>query len=89
MTKPLKKPVKTELIADRVWRTRSQLELAIVEYLSWFNTGRLHRALADQPPAEFEPMALSSRPVRRNDAPINEDWNHLTRSPRTAGAAHR
>ena len=28
---------KTELIADRVWRTRSQLELAIVEYISWFN----------------------------------------------------
>jgi putative transposase len=59
---------KTELIADRVWRTRSQLELAIVEYLGWFNTGRLHSALADQPPAEFERMALSSRLVRRNDA---------------------
>jgi putative transposase len=28
---------KTELIADRVWRTRSQLELAIVEYIAWFN----------------------------------------------------
>jgi transposase InsO family protein len=28
---------KTELITDRVWRTRSQLELAIVEYISWFN----------------------------------------------------
>jgi putative transposase len=25
---------KTELIADRVWRTRSQLELAIVEYIA-------------------------------------------------------
>ncbi|HEX6024291.1 MAG TPA: IS3 family transposase [Solirubrobacter sp.] len=25
---------KTELIADRVWRTRSQLELAIVEYVA-------------------------------------------------------
>ena len=28
---------KTELVADRVWRTRSQLELAIVEYIAWFN----------------------------------------------------
>ena len=28
---------KTELIADRVWRTRTQLELAIVEYVAWFN----------------------------------------------------
>ena len=33
---------KTELIADRVWRTRSQLELAVVEYLGWFNHDRLH-----------------------------------------------
>jgi putative transposase len=45
---------KTELIADRVWRTRSQLELAIVEYISWFNTDRLHESLGDIPPAEFE-----------------------------------
>ena len=50
---------KTELIADRVWRTRSQLELAVVEYLGWFNSGRLHQALGDLPPAEFE--ALSAR----------------------------
>jgi hypothetical protein len=46
--------VKTELIADRVWRTRSQLELAFVEYLGWFNHDRLHQALADRPPVEFE-----------------------------------
>jgi hypothetical protein len=25
---------KTELIADRVWHTRSQLELAIIEYIA-------------------------------------------------------
>lgn len=45
---------KTELIADRVWRTRSQLELAIVEWVAWFNTERLHESLGDIPPAEFE-----------------------------------
>ena len=45
---------KTELITDRVWRTRSQLELAIVEYVAWFNTTRLHESLGDIPPAEFE-----------------------------------
>jgi putative transposase len=45
---------KTELIRDRVWRTRSQLELAIVEYVAWFNTERLHSALGDVPPAEYE-----------------------------------
>ena len=36
---------KTELIADRVWKTRSQLELAIVEYVGWFNNDRLHESL--------------------------------------------
>ena len=45
---------KTELIRDRVWRSRSQLELAIVEYVAWFNTQRLHSALGDVPPAEYE-----------------------------------
>jgi putative transposase len=47
---------KTELIADRVWRTRSQLELAIVEYISWFNDSRLHENLEDRSPAEIEAL---------------------------------
>ncbi len=47
---------KTELIADRVWRTRSQLELAIVEYVAWFNTARPHESLGDLPPAQFEAL---------------------------------
>ena len=45
---------KTELIRDRVWRTRAQLELAIVAYVAWFNNDRLHEALGDIPPAEYE-----------------------------------
>ena len=45
---------KTELIADRVWRDRAQLELAIVEWVGWFNDARLHESLGDLPPAEFE-----------------------------------
>ena len=48
--------IKTELISDRVWRTRAQLELAIVEYLGWFNHDRLHQSLGDIPPAEFEAL---------------------------------
>jgi len=52
---------KTELIADRVWRTRSQLELAVVEYLGWFNHTRLHQAIGDLPPAEFEAQALQAQ----------------------------
>jgi putative transposase len=47
---------KTELIADRVWRTQTQLELAIVEYVAWFNNDRLHESLGDLPPTEFEAL---------------------------------
>ncbi len=47
---------KTELIADRVWRTRSQMELAIVEYIAWFNDTRLHENLDDRPPQEIEEL---------------------------------
>ena len=55
---------KTELIADRVWRTRSQLELAVVEYVGWFNHARLHESLDDLPPAEFEALyAANDRPT--------------------------
>jgi putative transposase len=51
---------KTELITDRVWQTRTQLELAIVEYVGWFNNDRLHESLGDIPPAEFETPSSSS-----------------------------
>jgi putative transposase len=47
---------KTELIADRTWRSRSQLELAVVEYIAWFNNDRLHESLGDVSPAEFEDL---------------------------------
>ena len=47
---------KTELIRDRVWRSRSQLELAIVEYVAWYNTHRLHSALGDVPPSEYHQL---------------------------------
>jgi transposase InsO family protein len=47
---------KTELIADRIWRTRSQLEPAVVGYVAWFNNDRLHESLGDLSPAEFESL---------------------------------
>jgi len=45
---------KTELIRDRVWQSRSQLELAVVEYVAWFNNERLHTSLGGIPPAQYE-----------------------------------
>jgi transposase InsO family protein len=55
---------KTELIADRLWRTRTQVELSIVEYVGWFNHARLHESLGDIPPVEFENSTLcDDRPI--------------------------
>jgi transposase InsO family protein len=55
---------KTELIKDRVWRTRTQLELAVLEYVDWFNNRRLHQSLADIPPVEFETnWATATTPI--------------------------
>ena len=54
---------KTELITDRVWRTRSQLELAVVEYIGWYNAARLHERLGDIPPAEYEQLHALEEPI--------------------------
>ena len=42
--------------ADRSWATRSQLELAVVEYIGWFNHDRLHSALGYITPTEHEAL---------------------------------
>jgi putative transposase len=47
---------KTELIADRVWQTRDQLEFAIARWIGWYNQQRLHSSLSDIPPAELEAL---------------------------------
>jgi putative transposase len=56
---------KTELITDRTWASRSQLEIAIVRYVAWFNNTRLHESLGDRPPRELEELyAVKVRPTR-------------------------
>ncbi len=45
---------KTELIKDRVWHSNQQLELAVVEWVAWYNDVRLHSSLENRPPAEIE-----------------------------------
>jgi putative transposase len=54
---------KTELIRDRVWRTRNQLELAVVEYIGWYNAARLHESLGDIPPHEYEQQHAEREPI--------------------------
>ena len=65
---------KTELIADRVWRARAELELATVEWVAWFNHERLHSSLGDIPPVEFEAL----------HAPDPVDPSVASTSPRAA-----
>lgn len=57
---------KTELIADRVWQTREQLEFAIARWIGWYNQRRLHSSLGDIPPVEFE--ARHEVPTQRAQA---------------------
>ncbi len=45
---------KTELIRDRVWHSNTKLELAIVEWVAWFNTRRIHSSIGNRPPIEHE-----------------------------------
>ena len=51
---------KTELIADRVWRTNAQLELETVTYVGWFNhAGCTPRSPTDRPSS----TSASTRPA--------------------------
>jgi transposase InsO family protein len=36
------------------WKTRAQTEIAIYEWISWYNDTRLHSSIGDMPPAEYE-----------------------------------
>jgi putative transposase len=46
---------KTELIKRRgPWRSLAEVELATAEWVEWFNTTRLHSAIGNVPPEEFE-----------------------------------
>ena len=44
--------IKTELTKKRAWRTRLDLELALLTYLGWYNQRRLHRSLGGNTPNE-------------------------------------
>jgi transposase InsO family protein len=66
--------LKTELIADRVWRTNAQLELGVVTYVGWFNHRRLHSSIGNRPPVEHEReywarVALGLQPLPAQAAP--------------------
>ncbi len=52
---------KAELIEPRKpWRGPQQVELATLAWVDWFNQRRLHGALGDVPPAEYEAAFAAS-----------------------------
>jgi putative transposase len=60
-TEALNGTFKAELI-DRCapWKSRTQTEIAIYEWISWYNHARLHSAIGDIPPAEYEARYYAS-----------------------------
>jgi len=53
---------KAELIRkDGLWRSLEQVELATAEWVDWWNHRRLHGAIRDIPPAEFEAFYCHQR----------------------------
>ena len=53
---------KAEVIRQRgPWRSLEQVELATAEWVDWWNHRRLHSAIGDTPPAEFEALYYHQR----------------------------
>jgi putative transposase len=69
-----------ELIHRRgPWRSVEQVELATSEWVHWWNTGRLHSACDDVPPAEYEAAYWASQQVAPAAWPLSHE------SPRNPG----
>jgi transposase InsO family protein len=55
MAEALNGTFKAELVTlHGPWKTRRQLEIAIIEWIDWYNASRLHREIGDIPPFEHE-----------------------------------
>ena len=53
---------KAEVIRKRgPWRSLEQVDLATAEWVDWWNQRRLHGAINDMPPAEYETLYYQQR----------------------------
>ena len=53
---------KAEVIRKRgPWRSLEQVEMATAEWVDWWNHRRLHSAIDDMPPAEYEALYYQQR----------------------------
>ena len=55
--------LKTELVADANWETRSKAKREVAEYVDWYNHKRRHQTLGYLPPASYEIELLKRRSV--------------------------
>jgi len=53
------------------WRSLEQVEFATLEWVDWFNERRLHSAIGDVPPAEFEAMYYAEKESSTKEAGLN------------------
>jgi len=72
-------PFKAECIRNPLmrpkggWVSVSDIEIAVTEYVGWFNHRRLHCEIGHIPPAEFETAHWASTPItqyREDRVPI-------------------
>ena len=57
---------KAELVRNRgPWEGINDLEIAVAEYIDWYNHRRLHGELGLIPPVEYEDHHTTTRPVRQ------------------------
>jgi len=82
---------KTELIADRVWCSHTQLELQSAAWVGWFNHNRLHESLGDIPPIEYEQHHAAERGAHRAPRYSTGRSRRAPRTPQTSSqrAVHR
>ncbi|WP_159850971.1 IS3 family transposase [Nocardia sp. CY41] len=58
---------KAELIPnDGPWRGIDDVEIAVAEYIDWYDNRRLHREPGHVPPAEYEQPHAATGPVTAN-----------------------
>ncbi|GAA1465412.1 integrase core domain-containing protein [Nocardiopsis exhalans] len=59
---------KAELIRNRgPWKGLDEVEIAVAEYIDWFNHRRLHGEIGLVPPAEFEDNFYRQEAVSAHD----------------------
>src|SRR5690606_15795937 len=69
------------------WKSVADVEIAVAEYIDWYNHRRLHGELGHVPPAEYEQtFRASQQPTHYPENPgPHQDRNQLTKPPQDSG----